>query len=159
MSPPPTPVSHWLDLDILRALLSTPSFHTVQLWLSLFFKASQLSYRTVATQRLCPSFCCPPSPFQAPAVAFSMHSFSLYVQIAISHQMYGTKVLNSHPSLRALTLLSQKHRFYYNRAQHLSFILRFVCLKTEDVKNIGDGEAASVTSKSPLFRSDVAFLL
>lgn len=76
--------------------------------------------------------------------------------------MYRTEVLNSHPShpsLRALALLSQKHQLYYNRAPRLSFILSFVRLKTEDVKNIGDGEAASVTSKSPLFGSDVAFLL
>lgn len=53
------------------------------------------------------------------------------------------KVLNSHPShlaLRASTLFSRKHQFYYNRAEHLSFILRFVCLKTEDVKKIGDGK-------------------
>lgn len=49
--------------------------------------------------------------------------------------MYHMNQLNSHPSLPslgALTLVSQKHQFYCNRAQHLSLFLRFVCLKTEE---------------------------
>lgn len=76
--------------------------------------------------------------------------------------MYCMRALNSHPSHLALSVMtphSEKHWFYYSRAEHLNFILRFICRKTEDVKNIVDREAVSVTSKSPLLRSDVAFLL
>lgn len=50
MSPPFTPLSHLLDMGVLRVLLSIPSSHKVQLGFLLFFETSQLSYWAVSTQ-------------------------------------------------------------------------------------------------------------
>lgn len=49
-SPPFTPLSHLLDTGVLRALLSIPSSHKVQLCFLLFFETFQLSYWAVGTQ-------------------------------------------------------------------------------------------------------------
>lgn len=95
---------------------------------------------------------------------FSEHihslSFACCIHVTISQQMYRMRALNSQPShlaLRAITPHSEKHSFYYNRAEHLNFILRFICRKAEDVKNIVDREAVSVTSKSPPVRIRCGF--
>lgn len=163
MSPPLTPGSLLLDKRILRALLSTRSSHKVQRWLPLLFKTFQLSFQIVFMQLPFSFILLSPISFPSTcsnvqhafilSLLFSAYMFKLFPSRCISCSYWIATPPSDH------WVCCQNNASFIKRAGHLNFILRFICLKTVDIQNAVNGEIASVTSKSPLFRSDAAFLL